>query len=467
MKGLKKRILSALTLALAAAFVVACDGNRNGPGPNDPNDPENQEGPVISQETRANFVEAYNALEQASQGGLNEDECEDVVEEFEEVSEEVPGGLPEAIFNAGMVWDKCGETSKARDYFEKASKIAASTKGPDGEKRSGYALALLKLGIYEYEEGNKTKARRFWDKAREADRRSAEAYTNLSVLQREDEDWGEAQKNVRRALAVNSDYITAFAQMALLYLQVAEKNRRMLDIVELVSQQATSRANEINSDPEGDTKVDPADIAPIHNIWGLALIQKGDVVSSVQQFDTARTLNPNFFEAHMNFGAVNLSFRGFKASEQAFRKAVQLEPKNYFAHLSLGAAQRGLEQYDQARQSYEKARDIDPAAPGAYYNLALLMQDYLITSAGDMNAQIEMLKKAKTVYREFINKCKGKRATECIRKRPGEPDRDLRKAAQKRIKSCDQTISGLQEAQELAREVEQMEAEAQKQQKQQ
>lgn len=463
MKRWNETLVVALVLGLSAALVVGCGGGRQRGGGTTAGGGAGGEGPGnYSKETQSDFARVFAAYEKAAQGGLTEDECDDLAGDFEEISNDSGVGVPEAIFNAGMIWDQCKNQNKARGYFERANKIAqehsqhwVQTQSKAGKKAGavspGYAPAFLQLGIYAYRDGNKAQAKRMFEQARESDRRSTEAYTNLAILDRENRNYTDAQLNLRRALAVNSDYMTAFAQMALLYLEVAEENAQMLDIVVLVSQQAAGRAAQIKSEP--------LDLAPLHNTWGLALIRKGDVVGSAKQFDTARRLNPQFFEAHMNYGAVNLSFRGFEAAEESFRRAVDLNPQDYQAHLSLGSALRGLERYADARAEYEKARQIDAAAPSAYYNLAVLMQDYEISDAGDMNGQVAVLTKAKQMYRDFLTKCQG-RAADCIRKRPGEPDQDMRQIAEKRIKACDDTISGLREAAQLAAEAARLEKQA-------
>lgn len=459
MRRLSDTVLVICTLGLIVALVSACSGRQSGGSTQVDPEKIGEEG-SYDEETQANFIDAYKTYEQAAQGGLDEGECDNVADTFEEIHENSAAGVPEALFNAGLVWDKCGDQEKATDFFEQANKIAkarevalAKAEGqPTSDVAPGFAPAFIQLGAYAYKSGNKGQAKRLFDQARESDRRSTEAYTNLGILQREDEQWSDAQLNFRRALAVNSDFMTAFAQMALLYLEVAEENRQMYDIVELVSQQATGRAAEIKSNP--------LDIAPIFNIWGLSLIRQGDVVRAVEKFNKARTLDPEFFEAHMNYGAVNLSFRGFAEAEKAFRSAVKLRPDSYQAHLSLGAALRGLDRFDDARASYEKARQIDSSAPGAYYNLAVLTQDYELSSAGDMDAQIALLGKAKQVYQEFIQKCRS-RSEDCVRKRIDEPAQDMREIAQKRIKACEETMAGLREAKQLAAEAAAIEAEMQ------
>jgi tetratricopeptide (TPR) repeat protein len=450
-------MLAVVTLGLLGLLLAACQrGGQTG----DTTGPRTATGAPVSEETRADFEDAFQAYEEAAQGGIEGQECDRVAGRFEKVSDQVESGLPEALFDAGMIWDQCGDRNKARRFFERANESAEQH---SKQKVPGFAPALVQLGAYAYLDNDHREAKQYFDKAREADRRSTEAYTNLGVLRGEEayklhkssglnqamNAYKEAQTELRRALAVNSDFMTAFAQMALLYLEISEDNQQMLDITELVCQQATTRANQI--------KADPLTVAPIHNIWGLALIRKGDIVRATEQFDRARQLNPGFFEAHMNYGAVNLSFRGYQAAAQAFQKAIELRPEDYQAHLSLGAALRGLEQYDEARAEFEKAISLDGAAPGAYYNLGVLMQDYLLS--GDTDNQVVTLTKAKQEYRRFLDKCSGRRDA-CVRRRPGEEDRDMAAVAEKRIKACDDTISGIREAAELAAEAERLAAEA-------
>src|SRR5690606_14052222 len=64
--------------------------------------------------------------------------------------------------------------------------------------------------------------------------------------------------------------------------------------------------------------------APVHNTSGLISAELGDLSAAARAFGTARQLDPKFFEAHMNYAAVNLSFRGFRQAEDAYRKALQL-----------------------------------------------------------------------------------------------------------------------------------------------
>jgi tetratricopeptide (TPR) repeat protein len=106
--------------------------------------------------------------------------------------------------------------------------------------------------------------------------------------------------------------------------------------------------------------------APIYNTAGLVQNELGKINLAVQFFSKAAQLDPTFFEAQMNYGEVNLSFRGFQPAEGAFRKALAMRPNDYGAHLGLALALRGLitdSNYDRRRRSggLSTCKKLDPS----------------------------------------------------------------------------------------------------------
>jgi tetratricopeptide (TPR) repeat protein len=129
----------------------------------------------------------------------------------------------------------------------------------------------------------------------------------------------------------------------------------------------------------------------------------------VSAFNTARKLDPTFYEAQMNFAAVNLQFRGFAQAEEAYRAALKMRPNDFDAHLGLALALRGLiddANFDQmvpaAGSELAAARKLQPDRPETYYNDAILTQEYKAKSGGK-DAE-PMLQAAKSLFGEFIAK---------------------------------------------------------------
>jgi tetratricopeptide (TPR) repeat protein len=338
--------------------------------------------------------------------------------------------VPAALYDAALALRACGLDDEAAPLLERASQAAAAP---------GYAPALVAQGVDAARRGDRERARALFERARQADPRSAEAYANLAALEREGHEWTAAQGNLRRALAVDSDQMEAYVQLALLYLDLAEQSRDMLDLATLVCQQAVARAGRLGASA-GPT------VAPIHNAWGLALARKGDVAGAVAQFDRARRLDPRLYEAHLNSGAVNLSFRGYAAAEEAFRAALALRPDAYEARLSLGVALRGLGRYGEAREAYERAAELDPVRPGAYYNLGVLAQDYLFGETADEVEQRRLLESARQSYDRFLGACDAAPGA-CVGAGADAagPGVDLRETARRRIGDCDAVIAALGE----------------------
>src|SRR5690606_12482690 len=327
--------------------------------------------------------------------------------------------FPEALYNAGLAYQRCGKDEEARKKFDAAA--AAD---------SGFHRARAQLVLYDYQRTGDLDSTiaKLEQIIRDAKFQNAEALVSLAALQMErdsdrpdsdgKDDLERAQKNLQRALAVDDTYMPAFNQLAVYYLEQAKKkagqvkrsrrgrrgmevsgaqraevNEQQLDLAALVASQA-QRKN--------------PNYAPIHNTTGLILVELKNFNGAVKAFGRARQLDPKFFEAHMNYAAVNLSFRGFGEAEKAYRDALKLRPNEYEAHLGLALALRGqindgnyVKAVAEAQKHLDQAKKIDPERPEAYYNEAILTQEFR-AKRGD-NA-VPMLQKAAEQYRRFIAK---------------------------------------------------------------
>ena len=152
----------------------------------------------------------------------------------------------------------------------------------------------------------------------------------------------------------------------------------------------------------------------IHNTAGLIYAEIGDLNNAVVRFGTARQVDPNFFEAHMNYAAVNMMFRGFAKAEDAYRQATKLRSTDYDAHLGLALALRGQadsapdadKKLAEAEQMIAKAKQLDGNRPEAYFNHAILVQGYKGKNAGE--AGNKALEEAIGLFQEFVKKAEGK-----------------------------------------------------------
>jgi tetratricopeptide (TPR) repeat protein len=164
----------------------------------------------------------------------------------------------------------------------------------------------------------------------------------------------------------------------------------------------------------------------------------------VKSFGRARQLDPTFFEAQMNYAAVNLSFRGYEEAEKAYRDALKLHPKDYEAQLGLALALRGEindSNFDklvaEAQQHLDEAKKIAPDRAETYYNEAILTQEFRAKRGNP----VPTLQKAAEQYKQFIDKAGSDSGFTAAVKRSKDRSQDI-----------SDTIKFIQEGEQAAKE---------------
>jgi lipoprotein NlpI len=233
-------------------------------------------------------------------------------------------------------------------------------------------------------------------------------------------DFDRAKKNIQRALAIDDNYMPAFNQLAIYYMEMAKqatagaskgKRKRGLVIAGAKKKKANQQQLELAALVASQAIQKNGSYAPIHNTAGLIQVQMENYNGAVKSFARARALDSKFFEAHMNYAAVNLSFRGFAEAEKAYQDALRLQPQDYEAHLGLALAIRGqiddsnFDKYvAEAQKQLDECKKIDASRPEAYYNEAILTQEYRAKATGDAKKSIPTLKEAIEKYEAFVQK---------------------------------------------------------------
>lgn len=363
---------------IAAAMLAACGGgSASGGGGGDGDGVQTAGGTSVSAEAHEAWEEAVALFQRLDGQGWNEARCSQAHDAFDGANDAQGGRFTEAIYMMGLIAERCRNADQAREYYNQALSI-----------NERYCKARSAIGVGQLNAGQAGAAEQTFARAIRDDNQCTEAYVNLAAIQRQrgGEQTREALNNLRRALAIESDYLPAFNQMALLYLDLAQgqNNTQMLDLAGVVCRQAQL----INRD-----------YAPIYNTWGLVNLRKDNLIEALSLFERARTLDPAMFEAHMNFGSITIAFRGYEDARTAFARAVELRGGSYDAHIGLGAALRGLRQLPQAQAEYERAIEIDANRPEAYFNLGIIYQDYMSGSIDDLN-------RAKGYYDQFIQRAR-------------------------------------------------------------
>jgi chemotaxis protein histidine kinase CheA len=212
----------------------------------------------------------------------------------------------------------------------------------------------------------------------------------------------------------------AFNQLAIYYMEVAKRaagaskgarSKRALVVAGQKRAKIDQQQLELAALVASQGVMKNGNYAPIHNTAGLIQVQMDNFNGAVKSFARARQLDPKFIEAHMNYAAVNLSFRGFAEAEGAYRDALKLVPNDYEAHLGLALALRGqindmnFDKYvADTQKELDECKRVSPDRAEAYYNEAILTQEYKAKSGGDPKKAIPTLRQAIEKYEAFIGR---------------------------------------------------------------
>jgi tetratricopeptide (TPR) repeat protein len=365
----------------------------------------------VTKKSVKKFNEALADYNEAKASGKLTDKCSKISADFEEAYAE-DKDLIEGLFNSGATLLECGNKAEAEKKFNAVLK-----------QNKDYSRAITSIGYIRYQEKKYSEALAKFTEATQTNDIDGrvEAYVNLASMQiqqyfgesdpskRNSSLVGESQNNIRRALAINSTNVQAYAAFSVFYYKFGKDK-----LAELVCQKAISDGLK--------------DYAPIYHMLGLVAVKNKKVTAALKYFNDALSKDPNYVPSLMNVGALTIRFRDYKTAQDKFAKVVALEPTNYDATVSLGVAYRGLQDYGKAEEMYVKAKDMQPANPSAYFNLGNLYQDYTLTKAN--LTPLKKVETAKDFYVQFKAKAGSSKEWE-----------KFVKEADRRIGQCDQLIS--------------------------
>lgn len=423
-----KRITTWAAIAsLLASAAVGCGGG-GGTGPTGPHAIDkttgkaitDSKGNAISVDAANKFKSGLDAMAQHDKANdWNDASCESTAELFlDAAKEQGDKQFSEAIYNAGLTYQRCKKTAEAKKYFQQVL-----------QRDPKFHRARAQLALYSFAESGEKNVDQAIAEMRQAaitdaQFKNVEALVNLAMLYMKRgnqvadndgaNDFQRAKKYIQSALAVDDAFMPAFNQLAIYYLESAKQKagrdaKRRVATNAGKEKKVDSQAMELAALVCSQAIRKNPNYAPIFNTAGMIQVELGNLNSAVQAFNTARKLDPDFYEAQMNFAAVNLQFRGFAQAEEAYRAAVKMKPQDFDAHLGLALALRGQiddANFDQmvaaASAELEAAKKIAPDRAETYYNEAILTQEYKAKSGG--KAAEGALTAAKGLFGQFIQK---------------------------------------------------------------
>jgi tetratricopeptide (TPR) repeat protein len=339
------------------------------------------------------------------------------------------GKFPEATYDAGLAYQRCGNDKEAKAHFQKAL---------SDEPKFHFARAQLALYQFKADQNADAAISALEQAVTDANFQNVPALVDLAMFQmlRDSDavgancqskagdlkDFDCAKLNLQRALAIDDGYMPAFNQLALYYFGSAKKKSgsgkkfgRTIATSAALAKRGDLAQLELAALVCGQAVRKNPSYAPIHNTSGLILNELGQVNTAVKEFSAAAQFDPHFFEAQMNLAAINLSFRGFDKAEGAYRKALEMHPNDYDAHLGLALALRGQiddsnydKQVSAVQSELDACKKIDGARPDAYFNEGILTQEYKAKGAGSTDKAVAVYQQAKTIFQAFLDKASGK-----------------------------------------------------------
>jgi len=395
------RIIGIVALGLALAAGGACGGKGKGT-----KNPDGSEGggttpgaevdpTKATVEAKKDFADVAGRYAKAkASGSLSKSQCEEFSKDFEKVFREHGKQMTVAYFNAGAVWDECGDSQKAEETY-----LAVTKASPK------YDLSYNNLGVIYWNRGQESKALEYFEKAEAANIASKAPRNNLAAALRDKyahspdaKVFGDAEKLLQRVLAVDSGNQLAYENLARLYYDRGRlKDKSYLLLAGLV----ITQANEV-------LKKEKIESADLYNLSGLLMMERDDQVGALRSFKKAAEVNPKHADAHMNMALIAINFRDYKTAEESLSIAVK-DPRqkgNVEAHIGLGVAQRGLRKYKEAETSFKKAMDMAKNDPRPLYNLGILYHEHIgATQEGEFDKT--PYNTAKDYYNKFVAKAGG------------------------------------------------------------
>lgn len=447
-----KRITGFFTAGLLVLTAACGGGGGAGEGPKAPGKGGGGgrvDAQEVNKDAQAKFNSALDSfIAHDKANDWSDASCAEVARQFDSAVAAQGGKFAHATFNAGLAYQRCNDDKNAKAKFEQALRE---------DPKFHHARAQLALYQYKQDSNEDAAINSLQQSVIDAQFQNVSALVNLAMFQMDrdganagqgcKDDLDCAKLNLQRALAIDDAYMPAFNQLALYYFKLAKKRAgavkgsaksakgrnivtnaamakradvQQLELAALVCSQA------IRKNPN---------YAPVHNTAGLIQNELGQVNGAVSAFATAAKLDPKFFEAQMNYAAVNLGFRGFEQAQVAYKKALDMRPNDYDAHLGMALALRGPitgaeTDYDArvaaVQAELDAAKKIDPNRPDAYYNEGILTQEFKAKAGGSKDKTIAALDQAKAIFEQFLQKAAGKPEYDgAVKRVKGDGGKDL------------------------------------------
>ena len=259
---------------------------------------------------------------------------------------ELDANYAKAHYNAGWVSERLGNMPQAESHYRSAMELDGS-----------YKLAIDALADVLTQEGKGTEAVALYQAQVDANPDDVATRTTLmeAMVAAGDDEGAIAQ--AREILLKDPKNVGAYRSLSRVYFANGE-----YEMSQLCADKAKTLA-------EGDSG--------IYNNMGVTYLMMDDEAAAIEEFKTARKLDPDNLEANLNLGWVAVNSGDYILAQDCFEKTLQGTPGSIDAKLGLAIAYRGVKEYDKAAKLYEEILDADPKNKLGAYNASTLHEKYI------------------------------------------------------------------------------------------
>ena len=259
---------------------------------------------------------------------------------FQKVVEKVPDNVS-AVYDLGVIAERKGDIAGAQKQYEAAHKL-----DPKHEP------TLLNLGKVYRLQAKFDKALALYEEAlkQPGNEYDVQLLNNLAVAYRLTRRFDKAEATVRKLLSRTKDNPDAYKNLALIYFD--QGNYRLAEFM-------------VGEARKRDDK-DPG----VFNNLGMIYLKEDLKPQALAQFQHAVELDPKFAAAHMNIGAMALTYRDYENAEKSLKLALAQDDNSPEGHLYLAWALDGQRGRDPkkgtaAGAEFERYLTFRPDSPDA------------------------------------------------------------------------------------------------------
>jgi Flp pilus assembly protein TadD len=253
---------------------------------------------------------------------------------------------------------------------------------PENQKLT--AEHLLVLARVQERQGDPAQAERTLNRVAKLDPKLFEPWFQSARLASQAKDFRKEASLLSKALEIQPDHVEALRHLVLARMRSGDAAKAVTaarhlyslrpedpDALYLLGAALANHAEWHDARPTMEKLVSVRDNATSHVMFGMALLNDGDIEAASQQIERALQQNPNEIDAHYYKGVIARQRGDLSGAINQMELVVKANPQHALAQAELGTLSLQTGNLDRARQVFERAVVLSPEVPENHYQLAL------------------------------------------------------------------------------------------------